>query len=58
MGSLMTYSEHIPSELPAWLLSNKQSVTRLQAGQSSVVNMPKCFPYSEPVSDEYSGIQM
>lgn len=54
----MTNSGHILNELPSWLLSNKQSVTRLQAGQSSVVNMPKRFPYSELVSDEQTGVQM
>lgn len=39
----MTYSKHVPNEFPSWLLSNKQSVTRLQAGHSSVVNLPNVF---------------
>lgn len=36
----MSHSKHRSDKLPSQLLLNKQSVTRLQAGHSSIVDLP------------------
>lgn len=50
----MSYLKHRSEKLPSHLLSIKQSATRLQAGHSSIVDMPKRFSSSEFPSDEHT----